>query len=419
MSVRRRAEHGLTISTDTKKKERNPEGFALFFLLEVLQGRMTRPRAPHRVQLVSKPVVPPFSDGSKCLVRDLCGYLSRVEPHVLVDGKTGSQLGEQVVEHRVYASPGGFSPALSQNLRVFAFLLLQSRAELWHFVFAPNRRSSQIARRLKQLRRIPTIQTIASPPRSFLSPESLLFGDIAVAQSAWTKEQFLKSYREGGLTPPRIEEIPPPAPQLAVPSASAVQQSRRQLDIDESTPLFLYPGDLEVSRGADSALEISRALTPLLPAHRMVLAYRDKTPHAAEAAAVLKGNADARYVRFVQNAPDIRALVSAATAVIFPVDDLYGKVDLPIVLLEALKLGTPVLVLNAGPLVSLCGAIHLADDAREWAQVAARLVEDEAFARLTIQGGLDAASVHYHPQKIAQAYEGLYSELLPQMAGSC
>ncbi len=33
-----------------------------------------------------------------------------------------------------------------------------------------------------------------------------------------------------------------------------------------------------------------------------------------------------------------------------PVDDLHGKVDLPIVLLEALTLGTPALVLDEGPL---------------------------------------------------------------------
>lgn len=380
---------------------------------------MTRPRALPRVQLVSKPVVPPFSDGSKCLVRDLCGHLSQVEPHILVDRGTGSHWGEGVVQHRVYGSSGRFSPAISQNLRVAAFLLLKCQAELWHFVFAPNRRSSQIARRLKQLRRVPTMQTIASPPRSFSDPESLLFGDVVVAQSAWTKSQFVSAYRERGLSAPRIEEIPPPAPELPAPSAEAILESRVRLDIGVSAPLFLYPGDLEVSRGASHALEISRALTELAPDHRLVIAYRDKTPRAAQVAAELEGSADREHVRFVQNVPDIRALVAAATAVLFPVDDLYGKVDLPIILLEALKLGTPVLALNVGPLQSLRGAIHLSDETKEWAPVAARLIKDPAFRERTIREGQAAVAAHYHPQKIAQAYESLYADLLSDASLAC
>jgi hypothetical protein len=59
-----------------------------------------------KVQFVSKPIVSPFRDGSKCLVRDLCLHLEGVEPHVRGTRQPASELGELVVSHSVYGSPG-------------------------------------------------------------------------------------------------------------------------------------------------------------------------------------------------------------------------------------------------------------------------------------------------------------------------
>ena len=51
-------------------------------------------------------------------------------------------------------------------------------------------------------------------------------------------------------------------------------------------------------------------------------------------------------VRLVREAPDILALLRTSAAVLFPVEDLYGKVDIPIVLLSALENGSPLGVVS-------------------------------------------------------------------------
>src|SRR5690606_24505548 len=78
-------------------------------------------------------------------------------------------------------------------------------------------------------------------------------------------------------------------------------------------------------------------------------------------AAKLARGLDPEAVRFASDLPDIIALLASASAVLFPVDDLWGKVDLPIVLLESMDIGVPVIVLDKGPLRDLQGVVKAAD----------------------------------------------------------
>lgn len=369
------------------------------------------------VQFVSKPIAEPFNDGSKCIVRDLCRNLGSVEAHVLGTRAPLSPgaLGEARV-HGIHADAGGHGSSLGAQLRVVAFLLLRSRAALWHFVFAPNPRSSRMSGRLAALKGVPTVQTIASPPRSFEHPERLLFGSCVVAQSSWTRERFLEAYVSAGIAAPEIHVIPPAAPALDRPSEERIATARSALGIAPSAPLFVYPGDLEVSGGARFTLELAKELETRVPGATLVLTYRDKTPRAREIAAQLEGESSGLPVRFLRSAPDIHALLAAATAVVFPVDDLYGKVDLPIVLLEGMALGTPVLALRAGPLVDLVGAELLPGEPPAWLDAMSRLIRPEA-ARAASHSGQAAARDHFSAVRVARLYEAVYASLLPSAAG--
>ena len=134
-----------------------------------------------------KPIAPPFHDGSKCL-RDVARHLTRIDPIVMslpgAPAVVAAEGARAVRAVAAYGAPGGFTPAISANLRAAAWLLLGSRASVWHFVFAPNARTSGAGRALKRLRGVPVVQTIASPPRAFDNPQGLFFGDVLVAQSA-------------------------------------------------------------------------------------------------------------------------------------------------------------------------------------------------------------------------------------------
>src|SRR5690606_28668532 len=125
-------------------------------------------RMPARLLFVSKPIGPPYQDGTKCLVRDIALYLREVTPVVMTSrGMAAFEnsliSAEHVVSWPIYADPGKFQPGLGQNLRAVWSLLSGADADLWHFVFAPNMKSSLMGAWLKRARGVPALQTIASP----------------------------------------------------------------------------------------------------------------------------------------------------------------------------------------------------------------------------------------------------------------
>src|SRR5262245_6200428 len=144
---------------------------------------------PKRVLFVSKPIAPPFYDGTKCLVRDVALNLTRYRAQIMVPARSGglapSRAGHPGIEAaRVYTDAGSYAPALGENARAMAFLAVGARADLWHFVFAPNPRAAAVARAARVLRRAKVVQTVASAPRHFSA--GIFFGDVIVAQSNWT-----------------------------------------------------------------------------------------------------------------------------------------------------------------------------------------------------------------------------------------
>ncbi len=365
------------------------------------------PRVTARVLFVSKPIAPPFHDGTKCLVRDVARHLERVQP--LVMSHRGAEPliaapGRQPIQSLpVYGDAGRFTPGAAQNLRAAAFLLGRARADVWHFVYAPNPRTSGVGRFLRQIRRVPVVQTIASPPRSFDGIERLLFGDVIVAQSRWTRDRI---GREG------VRVIPPPVPELAVRTPEAMAAVRRTLELTDDRKIFVYPGDLEFSSGAESVARVVEPLCAAVPEAVIVFAYRNKTPRAEPAAQALAERLDRSRVRFTSSLSDVLALIAQSEAVLFPVDELWGKVDLPIVLLEAMALGVPVVALDHGPLRDLEGVVHVPPgDDRALVRAAADLATQREFRVQVIAAQKQAIERRHRAEVIARQYEQLYLEV--------
>jgi len=370
-----------------------------------------------RVLFVSKPIAPPFHDGTKCLVRDVAANLSSVTPVVMTTRQALASLPPGVQGRAVYRErgSGGFTPALLDNAGAALSLLTGPRDDLWHFVFAPNPRTGQVARALRLLVNVPIVQTVASPPRHFRDLRRLLFGDEIVVQSRSTENSLIAAAAVEGFALPPVSVIPPPVPPLTAPSAQQVEQARRELDLQPRDRVVLYPGDLEVSSGAEATRALVEPLCERFPDVVVVFAFRNKTPRAAERAAVLKQALHGRRVRITDRVANMHALLAATDIVIFPVDDLWGKVDQPIVLLEALQLGTPCLVLNQGPLKDVEGAGKLATiDTRAWLEALSGLLASSAERERVVCAGRSSAASVYASGVVARAYEAIYLRALQQ-----
>jgi phosphatidylinositol alpha-1,6-mannosyltransferase len=362
-----------------------------------------------RVLFVSKPIAPPWHDGSKNLVRDVASHLTRARPTVLsVPG--AASLGERVTMEPVYADPGRFTPAALANARVLRRLMTGDPHDLWHFVFAPNVASSSAAKVAYAARRAlgwrgKIVQTIASAPRSFDGVSRLLFGHTIVALSEWTRAALIGA----GAPSKQIIVIPPCAAAPHAVTEEARARVRQRLDLGTG-PIVLYPGDYEVSTGADTVARAVASIAREIPEVRVVFACRPKTKDAATARDRIIHELDSLHTghrtRHVGELDDLAPLLSAASVVVFPVDNLYGKVDLPLVVLEALALGIPLVLARGGPLEAIPSA-RFVDPG-----------DDAALARATIAllqrpGDAGAAGQalwksRFAPPVVAAAYDDVY-----------
>jgi glycosyltransferase involved in cell wall biosynthesis len=371
------------------------------------------PGAP-RVLFVSKPIVPPWHDGSKNLVRDLATNLTRSRPTVLTTPQAGP-LGDGVAAEPVYAAAGKFAPAFSANARVLFRLLGGDPHDIWHFVFAPSAATGAAARLARSVRqaggwRGKTIQTIASAPRRFNDVPRLLFGDRVVVLSEWMRARLIGA----GASAHNLSVIPPCAREPAPRAADAAARVRQRYGIGEG-PIILYPGDYEVSTGAMTVARAMGEIIRSVPDAKFVFACRAKTGGAETARrAVVLETSDpelAARVVHVGEIDDMHELLGAAHAVAFPVDDLYGKVDVPLVVLESLALRVPLVLARGGPLEAVQSARFVA--ANDPGALAATLVElltDAVAAAELAERGRREYETRFSPRVVAARYDDLYAE---------
>ncbi len=364
-----------------------------------------------RVLFVSKPVVPPWNDGSKNLVRDLAMNLSRATPTIMVSpGST--PLGGRVHEEPVYGERGSFAPTLTANARVLARLMLGDPMDAWHFVFAPNRASSSAAWLAKSSRRRrgwrgQVVQTIASVPRSFRGVNSLLFGDVVVAQSEHTRARLLGA----GVAAAHLRVILPCASAPKACEQIEIDAVKEALSVPKNSPIVLYPGDAEIGTGARTVAEAAAGVLAEIPEATVVLACRMKTERAAGAMQALKHLVRdlGDRVRFVGDVPNMHALLCASSVIAMPADDLYGKVDVPLVVIEALALGKPLVLARNGPLESVQTARFVdPGDSTELAHEVVRALAASAAVKSEVEAGVRLYEERFSPAVAARAYDDLY-----------
>ena len=366
------------------------------------------------ILMVSKPISPPWTDSSKNLVRDLVLHGERFQYRVLTT--RGQRLGgAQVTSEPIYNDAGRYTPALVQNIRVMGRLLARDTTALTHFFFAPNPRTCQAARLSLRLRPRKTLQTVCSIPLSFEQPEQLLFADRVVVLSRHTRDQFIAQ----GVLPRRLVRIPPGIRLPAFPSSERRLAAKRNLGLPEDRPVIIFPGDLQFSRAARTvaqAVPLMRDLSPMV-----IFACRPKQEASLLEERRLRSELAhagvASLVRHLGEVPDMLELLRACDLCLLPAESLYAKMDYPLVLLEALALGVPMVVADVPPLSELLddpvGLAVPPGQPAALAQACRTLLESSPEARdALIHRCREVACQRHDIAAVSRRHEQMYQDLL-------
>ncbi|MBW2278234.1 MAG: glycosyltransferase family 4 protein, partial [Deltaproteobacteria bacterium] len=285
--------------------------------------------------MISKPVVPPWDDSGKNIVRAQVRRGGRYTYRVMtVPGAPPPASG--VICEPIYKGAGRYSPSLSQNLRVLLRGVRPRGVAIYHYFFAPNPASSLAGRVQRMTARVRTVQTVSSTPVSYDHVSKLMFTDKIVVLSRDTERQMI----DAGVDPTRLAMIRPGIEPIARPDEGRRAATRKALGIGPG-PLVVFPGDYEVSSAART---VARAVPRLASMHAdvtVVFACRTKREASRAIRDRLRREVSAAGVgdraQFLGAVDDMPALVGAADAIVLPAESLYAKMDAPLVLLEAMS----------------------------------------------------------------------------------
>lgn len=361
--------------------------------------------------MVSKPVRPPWTDSSKNLVRDVVTWSQRT--HYALMGGGFEPDWPRVRWDRVYRDGGNYAPGLSQNVRAFRHLLRSDKqVALFHFFFAPNPLTCRALRPIVALKRRPSVHSVCSVPNSFEGIDRLLFADAVVALSQFTTGKLT----DAGVVD--VRHIPPGIdPTLLAPDPASDLPDRLGV---RGRPVVLFAGDYEVGGGAEALVRALPHVLQRTPDAKLVFACRLKTDdakareHSVREMAGAAGFGDRIvYLNEVDRMGDLLGLATVAT---LPVTSTYRKMDIPLVLLEAMALGVPVVVSDTEPVretVAQGGGLAVpAHDPEALGSAIGELLADEIRGSRIGTEAVSAVERFWHVRRTASQYEDLYDELL-------
>ncbi|MBI2892092.1 MAG: glycosyltransferase family 4 protein [Deltaproteobacteria bacterium] len=370
---------------------------------------------PKTILMVSKPVVPPWNDSAKNLVRDVVRASRRHSYRVLVTrGSPFDGERERVTSAEIYGDAGAYTPGLAQNARVLAHLALGPRADVVHYFFAPNPRTSTIARFVGVVRRRPSIQTVCSAPRDFTDARRILFADLVVVLSEQTRRRFV----EAGIDEGRVRLIRPCIFPFSPPDPRDRAAARARFAGTDDRPVILFAGDYQFSTAAETVARAVASVVAERPA-RFVFACRIKQEASRleqrRIEELLAASGVLDHVRFWNEVDDMPSLLGATDLIVMPAESLYAKMDVPLVLLEAMSLGVPIVVSDVPPLSELhspeIGAAVPPGDPAALARAVLDILGDPGRLRAMGEAARSVVRERFSPDVVARAYENLYDEV--------
>lgn len=287
---------------------------------------------------VSKPIEAPLRDGTQVLAAHIVRHL---DPRFFITyfGDPAWRAGEN--SEALRAPRMEYAPAALAKLRMLGVLAEpRYRRTPLHFFFTPNTATSSVVALLKRIAPArPIVQSVMSSARAVGHAKLLAPLDAVIVLSRHAQRQLAAA----GLPDERLHCIYPAV--AAGTGARAPDAANR----------ILFAGDLD-ERVVERLVRVMRGIRAARerPWWKLTIASRPKAPRDAEhrekLAQLLAPELAAGRAELLGEVPDMRALWRDTALQVFVADHVERKVDLPLVLLEGLAEGVPLVALDFAPL---------------------------------------------------------------------
>lgn len=371
-----------------------------------------------RVLLATRPLVPPWDEASKNFAYFLGRSIQEHSLTLLTTREKLSGLPSTVSEEPVFSDK---HLNLGAKLALFHYLRKARKDfDVTHYLFTPTKITTTLIQLLAKPTRGKTVQTIATLREDLYTPEELratLFADHFTVYTDLTKEKL----RALGFT--NVTRIYPGidlerfSPR---PKSDAVLQ-HYHLKSDDF--LVIYPGEFTRLGATDFLTEAFIEFYKNHPDSQVKFLFAcrvkneaDRKKREAIRALIKQHGLENKILLDTESAfADMPALYNTADLVLFPVENLRGKFDVPLVIIEAYACAKPVILSDLQEFREFSNpniCVTIPKDSK------AKLIESVAYlSQNTVecaklgQAARTFVETHFDLKNTAKQYEELYSSL--------
>lgn len=353
-----------------------------------------------KLVFITTPIAYPWDEGSKNLTLYLAKkiHVPNLTTYILTTKKQIESLPAHVKQIPLYSTPQS-TPRLTfqAKLRLFLFLI-KTDADIVHLIFAAAPLTSILLKLLFLIKRVKTVQTIvALDIKSSFLLRFALYGNHIACLSNNTAQKIKK------LGFPQVHMIPP-----AVDAKKFVPQTKKKR--------IAFLGELNRLKSYDIVSKLIPLIAESFPDYTIVLGFRNIT-HQDES--ILRENLQNK-IKGIKNIvwhdviDKMPQFLGETKLIIYPATTMQGKFDLPLVLIESLASGTPIVISNISPLLELSTYGGVGTPSKNTAASfieAVRMILDKKSYNMYSQQARKTATDYFSIDKIVEQYEKIYEQL--------
>ena len=370
-----------------------------------------------KILLVTRPIAPPWDEGSKNFAYYLAKNLAGFEINLMTKGIL-PDLPDNTRQHPIYTTSEIYQFNFSQKLRALLFQFrIKGKFDINHYFFTPTKLNSFLIKYFLKSKKTKTVQTVASLRDDLWSPDDikkLMFANLIITYSDYAKNKL------NSLGFKNVRRVYPGIDLEKYHYQEKNLKLMQEKNISPEDFVINFTGEY-VRLGAidlvvDSFIEISK----IIPTAKLSLAARIKNEKDAQKKEAvvekIKKNNLLKKVSFFDDGkcymPEVYNLCDIS---LFPVQNMHGKFDIPLAVVETMACEKPVIFSDLEILKELGkndnSVIIEKDNQKQLTDAIFDLYQDKEKRERLGKNARKYAQENFDIQKIAGVYEEIYKNL--------
>lgn len=298
-----------------------------------------------RILFVTRPVAPPWDEASKNFAYYLAKNVEGFAFSLLTPRQIDS-LPQKINQLPIYTK-NDLNLSWGQRLRLLKLVPLIKNFEIAHFMLTPNKLNAFAFKNFLSSPKTKTVQTIATLREDLFSDadfRKIIFADLVITYSDYAKNKLL------GLGFENVTRIYPGIDLQLFSPAPKNLSTMALFEIQQTDFVISYQGEYTRLGATDTIVASLPELFAKIPNAKFVFANRLKNEKdAIKKARVIETLKEAgilNKVIFTDTFSDMPKIYNLSDVVIFPAQNMTGKFDVPLAVIEAMACAKPVVISN-------------------------------------------------------------------------